>query len=311
MNVFTGTIDFQIDEDTVVAIGKFDGVHRGHEKIFRKMLEYRSKGLKLAIFTFDTPPGSVVSAADNSVLTTSIEKRLIFENLGVDYLVEFPFYEKTAAISPEDFIDKILIGKMRAKAVVCGTDCRFGHKGKGDAQLLISYGGEEFETVVVDKVYYKDEIISSTRIRALISEGKIEEANEMLLAPYSVYGVVVHGKRLGRELGMPTVNIIPSQDKLLPPSGVYYSRVRHMGIEYRSITNIGSKPTVSSGKSGYPVRGVETYLYNFNREIYGDDMLVSLYHFSRSEMKFSGVDELKNQMALDISAGEQWHKDNL
>lgn len=311
MITFSGTTDFQINEDTVVAIGKFDGVHRGHEKIFRTMLSYRSKGLKIAIFTFDTPPGSIISSADNSVLTTSIEKRLIFEDLGVDYLVEFPFYEKTAAISPEDFIDSILVDRMHAKAVVCGSDCRFGYKGRGNADLLKNYGKDSFETVVVDKVFYKGDVISSTRIRKLISEGAIEEANDMLVSPYSVYGIVVHGKRLGRELGMPTVNVIPSQDKLLPPSGVYYSRVRHMGVEYRSITNIGRKPTVSEGKEGYPIRGVETYLYNFNREIYGDSLLVSLYHFSRDEMKFSGLDELKARMQKDIHDGESWHSHNL
>ncbi|MBR2276205.1 MAG: riboflavin kinase, partial [Lachnospiraceae bacterium] len=135
------------------------------------------------------------------------------------------------------------------------------------------------------------------------------------MLPYMFYGEVVHGRKLGRTIGMPTVNLLPKPEKLLPESGVYYSRVRHLGIEYRSITNIGLKPTVSQKTSGSEngsacVPGVETYIYNFDREIYGDELLVYICHFVRPEKNFGSIEALKEGMRKDIEAGREWHRDH-
>ncbi len=309
MRVIRGTSDFRVEESTVVAIGKFDGIHKGHGEIIKTMLEYKSRGLKMAVFTFDIPPASVFYGKNRKVLTTNEEKRKIFQELSVDYLIEFPFGREAAGISAEQFIKRILLDRLHMKAAVVGTDCRFGYQGRGDTALLKAFGERYgFDTVVVDKMLYEGREISSTYVREEIEAGNIVKANHLLLRPYLFYGKVVHGRRLGRTLGMPTVNLLPEPEKLLPPNGVYFSRVNHMGQEYRAITNIGSKPTVSDENS---VTGIETYIYNFNEEIYGDYLYVSLYQFVRREMKFPTVESLKEQMQSDIRKGEKWHKEHL
>ena len=309
MRIISGTLDFQVKENIVAAIGKFDGIHKGHGEIIKKMLEYKSRGFKMAVFTFDIPPASVFYGKNQKVLTTNEEKRKIFQELSVDYLIEFPFGRETAEIPAEQFVKRILLDRLHMKAAVVGTDCRFGYRGLGDIALLKALGERYgFDTIVVDKMLYEGREISSTYVREEIEAGNIVKANHLLLRPYLFYGKVVHGRQLGRTLGMPTVNLLPEPEKLLPPNGVYFSRVNHMGQEYRAITNIGSKPTVSGEE---PVTGIETYIYNFDEEIYGDDLYVSLYQFVRGEMKFPTVEALKEQMEKDIRKGEKWHKEHL
>ena len=320
MNIIKDTTDFTLTQDSVVAIGKFDGIHRGHEKIIRRMSEYKKQGLQTVVFTFDPKAALRSKGEDNvlsrKVLTTGAEKRYIFDSMGIDQLIEFPFYEQTAAISPRDFVENILLTRLRAKALVCGPDLSFGHKGAGNIGLLREYEETNgFQVSVVEKELYQGEPISSSRIREEIKHCRIEEANRMLMLPYMFYGEVVHGRKLGRTIGMPTVNLLPKPEKLLPESGVYYSRVRHLGIEYRSITNIGLKPTVSQKTSGSEngsvcVPGVETYIYNFDREIYGDELLVYICHFVRPEKNFGSIEALKEGMRKDIEAGREWHRDH-
>ncbi|MCR5734375.1 MAG: bifunctional riboflavin kinase/FAD synthetase [Lachnospiraceae bacterium] len=315
MIIISNEADIRIGDSSksVVAIGKFDGIHKGHEKLIRTMQKYREKGYKCVIFTFNVQPDSFLYNRQSGVLTTVEEKRLIFSELNIDVMVEFPFYEKTACISAESFVEDILMEKLNCRAIVCGSDLSFGYKGAGDVALLNSYRDSMGLCVdVVDKVFYENEPVSSSRIREHIIRGEIEKADDMLLRPYMFYGTVVHGRKLGRTIGMPTVNLLPRPEKLMPKSGVYYSRVRHMGVEYRSITNIGLKPTViKNGSKEETVKGVETYIYNFNDEIYGDDLLVSLYHYVREEKDFGSVDLLKAQMDKDIKLGEEWHKQHI
>ena len=301
------TTDFKIEADTAVTIGKFDGIHRGHEKILQKLLAQRKHGLQSVVFTFDTPPTSVFFRENQKVLTTNIEKRELFRRMGVDYLIEFPFYEKTAAISAENFIEEILVDSLHTKVIVAGTDCRFGHKGVGDLVLLQKYGAiYGYETIAVEKECYCNAVISSSRIREEVEHGSITKVNEMLMEPYTIYGEVVHGRKLGRTLGMPTVNQIPESDKLLPPNGVYFSRVSCNSKWYDGITNIGCKPTVS----GDEIRGVETYIYDFHEDVYGNSIWVSLLEFQRPEQRFPTVDTLQKQMQKDIETGRAWHAKN-
>ncbi|MCR4739881.1 MAG: bifunctional riboflavin kinase/FAD synthetase [Lachnospiraceae bacterium] len=315
MIIISNEADIRIGDSSkcAVAIGKFDGIHRGHEKLIRTLHKYREKGYKTAVFTFDIKPDCFLNNRESKVLTTVDEKRLIFSDLNIDYLIEFPFYEKTACISAESFLEDILMERLNCRAVVCGPDLSFGYKGRGNVDLIRSYAGScGIIADVVEKVMYEGEPVSSSRIRDHIVKGEIEKANEMLLRPYMFYGTVVHGRKLGRTIGMPTVNLLPKPEKLMPKNGVYYSRVRHMGMEYRSITNIGSKPTiVKNGSKDEEVMGVETYIYNFNEEIYGDDLLVSLYHYVRGEKDFGSVESLKEHMGRDIRQGEEWHRQHI
>ena len=310
MVIVENTLHFSPGVPTVVAIGKFDGIHRGHMEILRQMFQFKRMGLSTAIVTFTTSPQSVLQADPaGGVLTTNREKRKIFSELGIDYSVELPFDHEVMRISPEQFVRQILVERLKMEAIVCGMDCRFGYLGAGNVQTLQKMGSELlFDTVVVDDVFWNDEKISSSLIRRELSAGRIENANAMLMRPYLFYGEVVHGRKIGRTLGMPTINLIPEEEKLLPPNGVYYSRVLHMGQEYRSITNIGSKPTIEGEK---PRFGVESYLYHFSEEIYGDFLYVSLYQYVREEMRFDTVDALKAQMQKDIAAGEAWHREHI
>lgn len=309
MLIIHDTIEFHIDEPTVVTIGKFDGIHKGHAEVFNQMRKYRDRGLKLVIFTFDIPVGALLDGTESRVLTTRIEKRRIFEKLGADYLIEFPFNEKTASISAESFIDDFLIAGLDMKAIVMGSDCRFGHRGLGDGKMLKQYAHNYgYEVKIIDKLESGGLKISSTAIRESIERGDIVSANKMLLHPYFFYGEVVHGMRIGRTLGMPTVNLVPKEDKLLPPNGVYFSGVEYNGICYRAITNIGRKPTIESGNKN--MTGVETYIYDFHDQIYGKELTISLYEFLRPEIKFDSIDALKEQLNRDVSEGEKWHKNH-
>ena len=237
-------------------------------------------------------------------LSTNKEKRELFREIGIDILVEFPFNKDTAAISPEDFVIDILVNRMNANYVAAGTDLSFGAKGQGNFAMLSSLARHlGFETCKIDKIERNGKVISSTLIRGLVEEGNMEEAAACLGAPYKITGKIVHGKALGRRIGIPTLNQTPPSDKLLPPFGVYYSEVKTDGGIYKGITNIGIKPTVTNEKRVT----VETSLYDFSGDLYGETAEVSLLTFRRPEMRFSGIAELKKTMEKDIRAGEIYH----
>ena len=287
-----------------MAIGKFDGLHLGHRKLLSEILRQKEDGLKAAVFTFDPSPEVFFGMNPARELSTNEEKRDLFREIGIDILVEFPFNKETAAISPEDFVIDILCGRMNAKYVAAGTDLSFGSMGKGNFTMLSSLARHMgFETCKIDKIERNGKVISSTLIRELVEEGNMEEAAACLGAPYKITGKIVHGRALGRRIGIPTLNQMPPTDKLLPPFGVYYSEVKADGRIFKGITNIGIKPTVTNDNQVT----VETSLYDFSGDLYGETAEVSLLTFRRPEMRFSGVSELKKTMEKDIRAGEIYH----
>ncbi len=289
---------------SAVAFGKFDGIHLGHQKLLRCILERKKQGLLAVVFTFDPPPSTFFGNGTEKELMTAAEKRAAFEKMGVDVLVEFPLTPETAATAPEDFITGFLQEKLHTAYLAAGADVSFGSRGAGNAALLHAMAGKcGFEVHIIDKVCYNGKVVSSTGVRQEVERGRMEEAACLLGAPYGIWGTVMHGNRFGRTIGMPTVNLLPPGNKLLPPNGVYYSRVFLEGREWQGITNIGCKPTVSNDGR----MGVETYIYGFEREIYGMEIGVSLLGFKRPEMKFHGKNELKEQMARDIAQGRRYH----
>lgn len=308
MQIIQDTINFHIDEPTVVTIGKFDGMHKGHEAVFRHMLKYREQGLKLVVFTFDMPVSTVLGSGGSSkVLTTRVEKRRIFKRLGADYLIEFPFNEMTASISAEEFIDDFLVESLNMRAIVMGSDCRFGHRGIGTPDMLRRYAHNYgYEVEVIDYLTTNGDKISSTAIRQYIEQGELSKANELLMQPYFFYGEVVHGNEIGRTMSIPTVNLIPKESKLIVPNGVYFSTVTIDGVKYKSITNIGVKPTIESDGGSRVI--IESHIYDFRRNIYGKEVTVSILDFLRPEMKFPSLDALKDQLKRDVQQGEIWHK---
>ncbi len=301
MQLIKGTTDFMLDGACAAAIGKFDGIHRGHQALLANILERKKRGLLSAVFTFDPTPTAFFGKAAVRELTTREEKRRIFRRLGVDVLIEFPLCAETASMPPETFIEEILAGRMRAAYVAAGTDVTFGKNGAGDGAMLTACGKRlGFSVDIIDKVCVDGREISSSRIREELQAGHMEAVQELIGFPYSVTGDVVHGKQIGRTIGMPTVNLLPPGDKLLPPRGVYFSNVSYNGKHYRSISNIGCKPTVSAER----VMGVETYLYDFHEEIYGREITVNLLKFKRPEKKFDSVESLKKQLETDIAEGK-------
>ena len=300
MHIIENTTEFQLDRPGAVAIGKFDGIHLGHQKLIQKIIEQKAKGYLATVFTFDTSAAAFFGGEEKE-LTTREEKRIVFEKMGVDVLIEFPLNRETAATEPVEFVQRYLVSQMQAAYICAGTDLSFGRRGAGNYELLHQYADSYgYQVELIDKVRMDGEEVSSTRVREAVRTGQMEAAARMLGTPYSVSGTVEHGRRLGRTIGMPTANLLPEQDKLLPPNGVYYSKVLMGGRIYRSITNIGCKPTVSENH----IMGVETYLYDFAGDIYGKDITVQLLAFRRPEMKFDGVDSLKAQMQKDIAAGQ-------
>ena len=298
MRVITGTREFQIEEPTAVTIGKFDGRHKGHQKLLREMLCFKERqGLKAAVFTFDMAPAGVMAGRVQTVITTNQERRNKMAKVGIDYLVEYPFDQETAHMQPEEFVSEVLVRQMHAKAVVVGTDCSFGYKGAGNAQLLKEMSEScGFEAVIIEKEQDDHRDISSTYVREELDLGNMEKANELLGEPYAIHGVVVHGNHIGGAiLGFPTANILPPPEKHLPPFGVYVSQVLVDGSLYRGVTNIGKKPTVA-GES--PV-GVETFIMGLEENLYGKEIEVQLLNFERPEQKFASLKELKERIEKD------------
>ena len=291
--------DFVLDEHTVVTLGKFDGIHKGHRKLIQKALEIANKtGMKTAVFTFRVTEENKFPYMESEKITTPDERKSILEELGVDILVEYPFDTEVADTEPVDFLADVLKNKMKAAYVVVGEDWTFGRGGRGNAQTLKENGEKlGFEPVILEKETYDGRKIGSSWVREEITAGHMETVNILLDYPYSITGVVVHGNRIGRTIGFPTANIVPDKDKILPPFGVYASKTVIDGKEeYYGISNIGVKPTISDNNAV----NVETNLIGYDGNLYGSSIKVELIHFQRPEMKFESVEALKNQLVRDI-----------
>ncbi len=304
MEYIKDTTDFYISEETVISLGKFDGIHRGHERLMEYLADRKKSGLKTVIFTFDIPPKKKMGHQElGKVLTTNEEKMRLFEQHGIDYLIECPFTQEIMHMEPEDFVDWI-VKNLHLKSLVVGTDFHFGHNRRGDYLLLQKlsavYG---YELEVVEKVQEDGRDISSTFIREEILAGQIEKANGLLGYSYFVQGIVVHGNEIGRTLNAPTANLLPPEEKLLPPFGVYVTKTSIDNRTYGGITNVGCKPTI---KGENPV-GIETYLFDFAEQIYDKEIKVEFLSSVRPEMKFSSLEELKQQMQKDIAYGKKYY----
>lgn len=303
MEIITNTTDFYLKTETAVALGKFDGVHIGHRRLLDEIILQKSRGLAACVFTFDPTPAVFFGNSDGKELTTKEEKRLLFERLGADILIEFPLDATTAAMPPETFAMQVLARQMNVSFIAAGSDLSFGAKGAGDAVLLRRLGPElGFEVKTIEKVCLDGVEVSSTYVRGQVESGNMRTVEKLLGMPYMVAGKVTEGKKLGRKLGFPTVNLLPENSKLMPPNGVYFAKVRHGGKSYRAISNVGYKPTVASER----ILGVESYIYDFGGMIYGEEIEVYLCEFLRPERRFESVDALRDQLRKDIAVGADY-----
>lgn len=280
---------------TVVCLGNFDGLHLGHRLIISSMKREAAEiGAKTVIFTFYPHPFKFFGK-DIKLLATPRKRLELFEEQEVDYLINAPFNSELAALSPECFFKNIIIGVLGAKAVVVGRDYRFGAGKSGDAGTMAALGHKYgVKCLSVEKLKSASgEEISSSRIRCLIAEGAVDEARDFLGVFYSIEGTVIYGDGRGRAFGFPTINI-DAADELTPPAGVYATDTLINGARFKSVTYIGTRPTINGGEPR-----VETNIFNFDRDVYGEFVQVFFRKRIRGEMKFGSIEELKAQMAVD------------
>ena len=296
MQYIYGTADIMRQGDCVVVLGNFDGVHKGHQKLFEIAKERaKAKELKTVVFSFQPHPTWVIGNKRKALIMSRQDKKHMIGKLGIDELIEYPFTKQFASISPDTFFVDILMKRLKVKILVVGSNYYFG-KGKTGTPSYLQEMGKKYniEVCIVDAVKIGGHMISSSSIRTLILEGKIEEANEMLGHPYMIVGTVIQGKQLGRTIGFPTINIVADPDRVYPPNGVYATRVKVYNKVYMGMTNVGVNPTVS-GKC----KMIETHLFNFENNIYGEQVEVYFYHAIRLEQKFEDILALKNQIKQD------------
>ena len=282
---------------SVVSIGKFDGFHLGHQEILAKMREIREEdGSRIVLFSFSDSPQAYLAGKKISNLETDAEKRRTAAGLGVDLLTELPFSERIRNMTAEEFLRDILISRLGMKTIVAGPDCAFGFGRRGNIAFLEEHAAEYgYRLTVVDKVRMDGEVISSSRIREALSEGRMEEAAAMLGHPYTLSGPVMRGKQLGRRLGIPTINQIIPAGKQFPRNGVYAARIRLEGKTFFGMANVGVKPTVAGERRP----GLETHLFGFSGDVYGKQADTELLTFIRPERRFDSVEALQGQLRED------------
>ncbi len=291
------------DKRTAVTLGKFDGLHRGHEKLIEKVIEYaKEKDLESVVCSFNMIPYFDSLRIKREILMTKEEQRLRLEGR-IDKLVDCPFTKSFSLIPAEDFIRDVLAGLFRAAYVVVGTDFCFGYQKRGNIHMLKEYQEKYgYKLIVIEKERYHGRIISSTYIKEALAEGDLALANRLLGYPYTIMGIVEHGKQLGRKLGFPTLNVAPKEHKVIPPKGVYVSRTYVDGCGYDGICNIGVKPTVAEEERML----VESYLFEYHGNAYGKKAATELHEFRRPERKFADVSEMKACIDKDIAYGKNF-----
>lgn len=301
-------VDIQKSEERLknsyVALGTFDGVHRGHRILINSAIEKAKKNGGISVvYTFLNHPLEIIAPERVPKMINTIDEKLrLLEEMGVDYVVLQTFDEKYAETSKEEFIDKILIEYLGAKEIFVGFNYTFAERGSGNVEYLRSVAPEKgIKLNEIQAVEYKGQILSSTLIRKFILEGKIEEANMFLGRPFFISGEVEHGKKLGRVLGFPTANL-KVVNKVYPPFGIFGGTVLIEGEKekYNAVVNIGKNPTLKPGELS-----VEVHILDFNRDIYGKKIDVSIEKHLRDEKKFGSMEELRQGIKNDV---ENWRK---
>jgi riboflavin kinase/FMN adenylyltransferase len=300
MRIFEGIASSGKIKNPVVTIGTFDGVHLGHQKIIEQLnLEADKIGGESVLLTFDPHPRIVLFPENHGVklIQTLDEKFQVLKKSNLKNVVLLPFTKEFSELSAIDFVEQILVGCLKAKKVVIGYDHQFGHNREGNIQFLKDvsekYG---FEVLEISAKSIDEINISSTKIRDSLLRGDVETAKLFLSRPYEISGAIVKGNQLGRTLGFPTANIeVDSDLKLIPMNGVYAVRVKINDELYFGVMNIGNNPTVNSSNH----KCLEVYIFDFNKEIYGNSITLFFDKYLRNEQKFANLDELKKAISND------------
>ncbi|PBI92597.1 Riboflavin biosynthesis protein RibF [Flavobacterium sp. ACN2] len=298
MKLFHSINDFQSTKKTILTLGTFDGVHIGHKKILERITENTENGkYESLVLTFFPHPRMVLQEkSEIRLLNTIGEKIKLLKATGIENLVVHPFNESFSRLTAEEFVRTILVEKFQIQKIIIGHDHRFGRNRTANIDDLIAFGieyGFEVEQISAEEI--QDVSVSSTKIRKALNEGNMALANEYLGYNYFLNGTIVKGKQLGRTIGFPTANINIEEDyKLIPKIGVYVVKATINNESLFGMMNIGFNPTVNGEK-----QTIEVHLFNFDKDIYDQNIEVSLLHYIRDEQKFSSVDALKAQLHQD------------
>lgn len=305
MKIFNSIQEFTCNTKTIVTLGTFDGVHKGHKSILDKLINSsKSSGCDSVVLTFFPHPRMVLQQnSDLKLLNTIEEKAALLEKAGIDNLIIHPFDMAFSRLTAEEFVKDILVDKLNISKIIIGHDHRFGRNRTANIDDLIRFGIDYgFEVEKISALEVNEVSVSSTKIRNALTEGNINYANGFLGYPYFINGTVVQGKQLGRTINFPTANIEPSESyKLIPANGVYVVSSQIDGKTVKGMMNIGTRPTVNGTGTT-----IEVHYHDFNQDLYGKQLKVSLHHRLRDEVKFESFDALKLQLEKDRQDSLDW-----
>ncbi|MDK2917438.1 MAG: riboflavin kinase / adenylyltransferase [Candidatus Petromonas sp.] len=292
--------------ETGVSLGTFDGLHRGHQRLINKLIKKsKSNGYKSIVYTFANHPREITSKKNKPKKIISVKQKIeLFNKIGIDFLILVNFDDFHRNIKAENFITDILMEKLNMHSMVVGFDCRFGKNAEGNIKSLKRFSQKyDFDLEIVPPIKIENQIVSSTLIRKLLSKGLIGEVNNLLGRNYSIFGKVIKGKQLGSKLGFPTANISIDLDLCLPKKGVYVTKTHLKNRPYYSVTNVGLNPTFKQN-----TYNVETYILDFNKNIYNEEIRVEFLERIRDELKFNNVASLCEQISQDIIFTKKYFK---
>lgn len=303
MKTYRELLNINFPQPIVCGLGNFDGVHLGHQKLIKELMKQsKIRGLESAILTFEPHPAKVLHPKKSDPLIMTLrQKERVIESLGVHNLIFAPFTEDFSRLNYKDFIYNILIKTCRVKTIVVGFNYTFGNRGEGNAVNLREIcSNEGIDAIIIPPVTYDGKVVSSSLIRSLIMNGNVKKAAEFMNRPFSIEGAVVCGDARGRKLGFPTANISYSPDIVLPARGVYATLAIWRDCAFKSITNIGIKPTFNKNQTT-----IEVHIFDFNEQIYGETLEIVFMEKIRDEIKFESPLKLIDQVKKDIEIAKK------
>lgn len=299
MKILKIDMNFEAEENSIIALGNFDGVHTGHQKLIKQAIKMaKEKNIKASILIFRENTEKTINGENSNkkLLTSNPYKYEILQSLGIDIIYEIEFDEAFMKLDPLVFLNDFLYKNLKVMGIVVGYDYRFGYKAKGDLESLKSFAHEKNISLDIIEAYKKNgKIVSSTLIRSLVENGSVEEAGDLLGRPFAIIGKVSHGKNLGKKMGFPTANIIPKKQYILPKYGVYDTDVIIDNKRYKAATSVGNNPTFKN--EGVKI---EANILDFNQDIYGKVIRVDFIKRLRDMLIFDNVEELFEQIKKDV-----------
>lgn len=300
MKILQIDMNCKAEENSIIALGNFDGVHTGHQKLIKQTIKRaKEKNVKASILIFRENTEKTIKGENSNkkLLTSNSYKYEILQSLGIDLIYEIKFDEAFMKLDPEVFLNDFLYKNLKVKGIVVGYDYRFGYKARGDLESLKSFTDKKNISLDIIEAYKKNgKVVSSTLIRSLVENGSVEEAQDLLGRPFVIIGKVSHGKNLGKKMGFPTANIMPKKQYILPKYGVYDTDVIIDNKKYKAATSVGNNPTFKN--EGVKI---EANILDFNQDVYGKIIRIDFIKRLRDMLVFDNVEDLFEQIKRDVA----------